>query len=109
MATPSLTFMKPFLLDDLEDSTLDAILSLPPKARVDYFKKLARSYFPEVKENTNDFEELLENYNSSFYVEKMYRTNRFFNEKFTIVYTDKGFIRNIIADMYYADDDLITH
>ena len=58
----------------------------------------------------------------------MYRTNKFFQEKFTIVYTDKGFIRNIIgiihicndvtdksfisniiADMYYADDDLITH
>ena len=52
---------------------------------------------------------LLEYYNSSFYVEKMYRTNKFFQEKFTIVYTDKGFIRNIIADMYYADDDLITH
>mgnify|MGYP001175891695 CR=1 FL=1 len=101
--------MKPFILDDLEDSTLDAILSLPPKARVDYFKKLARNYFPEVKENTDAFEELLENYNSSFYVEKMYRSNRFFNEKYTIVYTDKGFIRNIIADIYYVDDDLVIH
>ena len=41
--------MKPFILDDLEDATLDAILSLPPKARVDYFKKLARNYFPDVR------------------------------------------------------------
>jgi len=101
--------MKPFLLDDLEDSTLDAILSLPPAARVDYYKKIARKYFPDIKENSQDFEEIIENYNSSFYVEKMYRSNKFFNEKFTIVYTDKGFIRNIIADIYYADDDLITH
>ena len=101
--------MKPFLLDDLEDSTLDAILSLPPSARVDYYKKIARKYFPDIKENSQDFEEIIENYNSAFYVEKMYRSNKFFNEKFTIVYTDKGFIRNIIADIYYADDDLITH
>ena len=109
MATPSLIYMKPFLLDDLEDSTLDAILSMPPKARVEYYKKLAKAYFPDVKDDTDEYQNILETYNSSFYVEKMYRTNKFFNEKFTVVYTDKGFIRNIIADMYFADDDLITH
>jgi hypothetical protein len=101
--------MKPFLLDDLEDSTLDAVLSLPPAARVTYYKKLLKAYFPEVKENTEEYTNILETYNSSFYLEKMYRTNKFFNEKFTVVYTDKGFIRNIIADLYFADDDLITH
>jgi len=110
VATPSLIYyMKPFLLDDLEEATLDAILSLPPKARVDYFKKLAKAYFPNVQEDTEEYTNILETYNSSFYLEKMYRTNKFFNEKFTVVYTEKGFIRNIIADMYFADDDLITH
>jgi len=101
--------MTPFLLDDLEDATLDAVLSMEPQVRVEYYRKIARKYFPDVRENSDEFEELIEYYNSSFYVEKMYRTNKFFQEKFTIVYTDKGFIRNIIADMYYADDDLITH
>ena len=101
--------MTPFLLDDLEDATLDAVLSLEPKVRVEYYRKIARKYFPDINENSNQGEELLEYDNSSFYGEKMYRTNKFFQEKFTIVYTDKGFIRNIIADMYYADDDLITH
>ena len=101
--------MKSFLLDELEESTIDAILSLPPKARVDYYKKLAKAYFPDVLEGSEEYTDILETYNSSFYLEKMYRTNKFFNEKFTVVYTDKGFIRNIIADLYFADDDLITH
>ena len=109
VATPSLIYMKPFILDDLEDETLDAILGLPPKARVEYFKKIARKYFPDTKEGSDEFNNLLENYNSSFYLEKMYRSNKFFNEKYTIDYTDKGFIRNVIADMYYVDDDLRTH
>lgn len=101
--------MKPFILEDLADETIDAVLSLPPKNRVDYYKKLAKAYFPKINENTDEYTELLETYNSSFYLEKLYRSNKFFNEKFTVVYTDKGFIRNIIADMYFADDDLITH
>jgi len=101
--------MKPFILEDLTDETIDAILGLPPKNRVDYYKKLAKAYFPEIQEDTDEYTNLLETYNSSFYLEKLYRSNQFFNEKFTVVYTDKGFIRNIIADMYFADDDLIIH
>ena len=50
--------MTPFLLDDLEDSTLDAVLSMEPKVRVEYYRKIARKYFPDVKENSDQFEEL---------------------------------------------------
>ena len=32
-----------------------------------------------------------------------------FNEKFIIVYTQTGLIRNVWSDLYYTDDDLITH
>ena len=62
-----------------------------------------------VNEKSDEFKNVLESYVSSFYVEKMYRSNRFFNEKFIIVYTQTGLIRNVWSDLYYTDDDLITH
>ena len=60
-------------------------------------------------DKSDRFRDILESYISSFYVEKMYRSNRFFNEKFVIVYTQTGLIRNVWSDLYYTDDDLITH
>ena len=100
---------KTFILESLPDEALDAILSLHPEAKDKYFSKLASKQYPKINKDSDQFKDIVETFISSFYIEKLYRTNKFFQEKFTIVYTDKGFIRNIIADMYYADDDLITH
>ena len=61
------------------------------------------------QEECDEMKNIVESYVSSFYLEKMYRTNRFFNEKFTPIYTTTGLIRNIWADLFFADDDLITH
>lgn len=101
--------MNRFILEDLSDETIDVVLAMPPKTRVTYYEKLIKVFYPDIEKDSENWEELIENYNSSFYVEKMYRTNRFFNEKFTVIYTDTGLIRNIWADLFYADDDLITH
>jgi hypothetical protein len=101
--------MTPIILEDLSDEILDTILSLHPKDRATYFEKMAKNYYPHTKPDSDDFHSLIEAYNSSFYVEKLYRTNRFFNEKFTIVYTETGLVRNAICDLFFADDDLITH
>ncbi len=98
-----------FILDELSDESLDAILSLPPANKTKYFSTLVKTYYPKIEEGSAEFINLVETYVSSFYVEKLYRTNRFFNEKFTIVYTTTGLIRDIVADMYYSDADLITH
>ena len=98
-----------FILEELSDDSLDAVLSLPMDKKASYFTGMVKSFYPKVLENTEQFNDLLSSYASSFYVEKMYRSNRFFNEKFTPIYTSTGLIRNIIADMYYTDDDLITH
>ena len=100
---------KTFILENLSDESLDAILSLPIAQKASYFTGMIKSFYPAVKEDTPQFDDLIGSYASSFYVEKIYRSNRFFNEKFTPIYTSTGLIRNIIADMYYADDDLITH
>jgi hypothetical protein len=100
---------KSFVLENLSDESLDAILSLPLDRKASYFTGMIKSFYPKVEEDTPEFDNLIGTYVSSFYVEKIYRSNRFFNEKFTPIYTSTGLIRNIIADMYYADDDLITH
>ena len=96
-------------LDELTDEELNSLLSMEEEAKLAYFTAMIKNYFPDIEENSEKYAEVLESYISSFYAEKLYRTNRFFNEKFTIVYTDRGLIRNIIADMYYNDKDLIVH
>ena len=98
-----------FILQDLSDESLDAVLSLSVPQKTSYFVAMIKNFYPAIDESTSQFEDLLASYVSSFYVEKIYRSNRFFNEKFIPVYTGTGLIRNIIAEMYYADDDLITH
>ena len=97
------------ILENIPEEALDHILSLPPEAKSLYFTKLAKKFYPKIDDKSDQFKNILESYMSSFYVEKMYRSNRFFNEKFIIVYTQTGLIRNVWSDLYYTDDDLITH
>jgi hypothetical protein len=100
---------KQFILEELSDESLDAILCLSPAQKVKYFTLMVKTYYPSQIEGSNDFTNLVETYISSFYVEKLYRSNRFFHEKFSPIYTDTGLIRNLIADIFYTDDHLITH
>ena len=114
VVTPSLFYWKydmnnRFILEELSDESLDAVLSLPLDKKSSYFTAMLKSFYPNIVEGTDEFDNIIASYLSSFYVEKLYRSNNFFNEKFTVIYTSTGLIRNIIAEMYYADDDLITH
>ena len=104
-----MTSRRGFLLQDLPDENLDQILSLSPIAKGKYFAGIAKEFYPDLKETSEYFENVVESYISSFYIEKMYRSNRFFNEKFTPIYTDTGLIRNIWSDLFFIDTDLITH
>lgn len=100
---------KDFLLEELEDSSLDAVLSMEMENKIVYFSTLAQHFYPDVESDSSEFTDLIELYISSFYVEKLYRSNRFFNEKFTPIYTTTGLIRNVVADLFYSDKDLIVH
>lgn len=97
-----------FLLEEFPDDALDQILSLTPSGKTQYFTKLAKQFY-DIPEDSDEFTDIVESYISSFYVEKMYRSNRFFNEKFTPIYTQTGLIRNVWSDLFFTDDDLITH
>ena len=97
-----------FLLEEFPDDALDQILSLTPSGKTQYFTKLAKQFY-DIPEDSDEFTDIVESYISSFYVEKMYRSNRFFNEKFTPIYTQTGLIRNVWSDLFFTDDDLVTH
>ena len=99
---------KQLILEEFPDDALDQVLSLSPKGKTVYFTKLAKEFY-DMDEESDEFKNLLEMYVSCWYVEKMYRTNRFFSEKFTPIYTQTGLIRNIWGDLFFTDDDLITH
>ena len=71
-----------FILEELSDQTIDVLLSLHPKERCKYYEKLADEHYPKIKKDTDEHHQLIESYNSSFYLEKLYRTNRFFNEQY---------------------------
>ena len=98
-----------FTLSEFPDESLDYVLAMPPSVKRTYFHKLIETFYPTVLNKENDYENLIEGYIASFYTEKLYRSNRFFNEKFTVIYTHTGMIRNIVNDIYFTDDDLITH
>ena len=100
---------KKFILEEISDESLDQVLSFQPKVKNHYFITLASEFYPDLDSKSEEYKRLIEAYVSSFYVEKMYRTNRFFNESFTPVYTDTGLLRNIVANIFFVDDDLITH
>lgn len=101
--------MDNFILEELSDESLDVVLSLPPQQKGKYFSTLAKTYYPNLDESSDEFLNVVETYVSSFYVEKLYRSNRFFNEKFTPVYTTTGLIRNLVADIFYLDQELVIH
>ena len=97
------------VLTDMEDKDLDYILSLSVDKKIEYFTELAKKYYSNVdKKRLNS---LAQCYLSSFYVEKLYRSNAFFREKFTPLYTKTGLIRTIILDEFFAEevDKLTTH
>ena len=96
-------------LSSLSDETLDSILASSPMDKQKYFSLLAERYYKHIEPETDEFYDLLEQYISSFNLEKLYRNNRFLNERFIVVYTSTGLIKNIISSSYYVGDNQTTH
>ena len=96
-------------LYEIEETTIDYVLSLSEVERLTYYGTLIDKFYPTISKETHEFEQLLSAYETSFVVEKIYRNNKLFKEGFTNVYTQTGLLRNSVSDLYFADDDLITH
>jgi hypothetical protein len=93
----------------IKENTIDYILSLPEAERITYYGTLIDKFYPSINKDAPEFERLLVAYETSFVVEKIYRNNKIFRSGFTNVYTQTGLLRNSVSDLYFADDDLITH
>jgi len=98
-----------FNLYDLEEKTLDNLLNLPELSKSKYINELIERFYPEVNPDGEMYADLQLNYRSSWLLEKLYRANPVFKESFTFVYTKTGLVRNMISDLYFTDDHLITH
>jgi hypothetical protein len=96
-------------LCDLTDPQLNAILQFSDKELQAYIHELITEFYPSVELNSEQYVQLRVAYVSSIYIEKQYRTDRVFQNGFRVIYTKTGLIRNIINDIYYAEDDLIIH
>jgi hypothetical protein len=98
-----------FNLYDLEEKTLDSLLNLPELSKSKYINELIERFYPTVNRDEEMYADLQLSYRSSWLVEKVYRANPVFKESFTFVYTKTGLVRNMISDLYFTDDHLITH
>jgi len=96
-------------LSELTDAQLDYILGMGTVKRAEYLSTVLHQQFPNVQVGSKEYTELLECYISSFFVEKLYRSNRFFNEKFIVTYTDTGMIHSITSNIYFDEKSFTIH
>ena len=96
-------------LYEITETTIDYVLALSEVERLTYYSTLIDKFYPTIPKETPEFDQLLCAYETSFVVEKLYRNNKIFKEGFTNVYTQTGLLRNSVSDLYFTDDDLITH
>ena len=82
-----------FTLSEFEDESLDYVIGMPLPVKRDYFHKLVESFYPKSINRQEEYESLWKVY---VFIEKLYRSNRFFKEKFTMIYTKTGLVRNIV-------------
>lgn len=93
----------------MSNEKLEVIIELSEEDKNLYINNLIKLHYPSIKEEDTEHTSLQQSYRSSFVIEKLYRSNNLVQENFSPIYTKTGLIRNIINDLYYTDDDLITH
>lgn len=89
-----------FYLYELDDTTLDFILSLSVKELDEYVYALICRFYPTVAKNDEKYKQLKSAYKSSFAVEKIYRVNSLISNNYTAIYTKTGLIRELVIDLY---------
>lgn len=95
-------------LYELDNSTLDFILSLPFTELDRYIYALISRFYPKVQTNSDKYEELRDAYKASFATEKLYRVNPLINKSYTAIYTKTGLIREIVLDIYNLGNEKIV-
>lgn len=89
-----------FYLYELDNTTLDFILSLSKKELDDYIYALICRFYPKVKVTDEKYHQLKKAYKASFAVEKIYRVNSLLSDNYTAIYTKTGLVKEIVLDIY---------
>jgi len=98
-----------FSLAQLPDSALENINSLSAQERTMYFHQMIEKFYPDVDTQDPFYPKLQQSYSSSFSLEQVLRGNKSLQIGFTAIYTKTGIIRDIVNDLYFNDDTLVTH
>jgi hypothetical protein len=95
-------------LYDLDNTTLDFILSLTSKELDEYVYALICRFYPNIQKEEDKYTQLKKAYKSSFAVEKIYRVNTLINNNYTAIYTKTGLIREIVLDLYNIGQEKVV-
>lgn len=94
-----------FYLYELDEETLNFILSLSSSELDRYIHALITRFYRKQLNNKEYYNKLVEAYKASFILEKLYRTNNSVNENYTAIYTKTGLIREIMSDLYHIGSE----
>jgi len=109
---PLFIFVKdlaPFELYNLEEETLNYVLSLPDEEKTGYFHNLITRFYSEQELSSEKYKELQLAYRASFMLEKIYRNNRYLKDGFRPVYSKTGLIRDLTNSLYFIPQHLHVH
>lgn len=95
-------------LYDIDDATLDFILSLSYEELDRYVYALISRFYPKVEKETEQYVNLKNSYRASFAAEKLYRVNALLNKNYTAIYTKTGLIREIVLDIYGIGNEKVV-
>jgi len=101
--------LAPFELFNLEEETINYVLSLPDEEKTGYFHVLITRFYKEQDLSSEKYKELQIAYRASFMLEKIYRNNKYLKEGFRPVYSKTGLIRDLTNDLYFVADNLRVH
>ena len=89
-----------FYLYELDETTLDFILSLSNEELDEYVYALICRFYPNISNSEDRHKELKKAYKASFAIEKIYRVNSLISNNYTAIYTKTGLIRELVLDLY---------
>ncbi len=95
-------------LYELDDDTLDSILSLTFEELDKYIYSLIDRFYPGVTPDSKIYKELSKAYKASFALEKIYRLNSLINNNYTAIYTKTGLVREVVLDMYEIGNEKVV-
>lgn len=97
----------PFELYNLEDDSLNYVLSLSDEEKTGYFHTIISRFYADESLSAEMYKELQLAYRASFILERILRSNKAIAESYRPVYTNSGLIRELVNNLYFTTDTVI--